>query len=106
MNKNKDPNWITENGNENQGEKQGKKAKGGGGEGGGGGSGGEGKSNQQPKDNKPKAPAVPVSIATRICSISRLQGLVRGRHLRFLQHEVWCWLCICLLFALIIIKSG
>lgn len=48
MNKNKDPKWMTENDEGNQGEKQGggKKGKGDGGGGGGG-------------DNKPKAPAVP-----------------------------------------------
>lgn len=97
MNKNKDPNWITENGNENQGE-NGKKGKGGGGEGGGGGGGGDNKNsnNQQPpKDNKPKGPAIPVSTATCIHMIPRLQVL--GKQQRFLQDEMLCWLCISLL---------
>jgi len=56
MNKNKDPKWMTENDEGNQGEKQGggKKGKGGGDGGGGGGGGG---------DNKPKGSSVPVSSA-------------------------------------------
>ena len=75
MNKNKDPDWITENEDGNQGGKGGGGGGGGGGKKKGGGGGGDDDGENKQKDNKPKAPALPVSFPLAPSVDFKLAGL-------------------------------